>query len=92
MMRSQTRRRRISRILLVLLACLAALLFLLAILPLVIPIPPLKNTVPPQQLADKDSRFFDWLAVIPDSGHIPQEEQPDAFLRAVNEFIGGPQP
>ncbi len=55
--------RRILRFMLVLLACLAFLLILLAVVPLIIPIPALKNTVPPQQLADKDSHFFEWNGI-----------------------------
>jgi pimeloyl-ACP methyl ester carboxylesterase len=30
------------------------------------------------------------LVVIPDCGHIPQEEQPEAFLRAIERFIDQP--
>jgi pimeloyl-ACP methyl ester carboxylesterase len=39
---------------------LAALVVLLGVAPLVIPIPPLKGTLPVEQLADADSRFFTW--------------------------------
>ena len=35
------------------------LLFILLIAPFLIPVPPLDGTVPPQQLADPDSRFID---------------------------------
>jgi pimeloyl-ACP methyl ester carboxylesterase len=35
------------------------LLLLLLVVPMVIPVPPLKGTVPPEQLADPDSRFAD---------------------------------
>jgi len=38
---------------------LAALVVLLGVAPLVIPIPPLKSTLPVEQLADADSRFFE---------------------------------
>lgn len=38
---------------------LAVLLFLLLVGPLLVPIPPLRGTVPPQQLADPDSRFVE---------------------------------
>ncbi|NTW52603.1 MAG: alpha/beta hydrolase, partial [Chlorobiaceae bacterium] len=29
------------------------------------------------------------LLVIPDCGHLPQEEQPEAFVRGVQAFVGG---
>jgi pimeloyl-ACP methyl ester carboxylesterase len=37
----------------------AALLLLLAVVPFLIPVPPLQGTVPPEVLADVDSRFID---------------------------------
>jgi pimeloyl-ACP methyl ester carboxylesterase len=37
---------------------MALLLFLLLVGPFLIPVPPLKDTVPPEQLADPDSRFI----------------------------------
>lgn len=41
------------------LALLALLLLILIIGPFLIPIPPLEGTVPPEQLADSDSRFIE---------------------------------
>lgn len=42
-----------------LLILLAALLILLLVVPFLIPVPPLENTVPPEELADPDSRFIE---------------------------------
>jgi len=56
-------RKRILRIVRIVFVLLTSLLFLLAVIPLVIPIPPLKNTVPPQQLAGADSLFFTWNGI-----------------------------
>ena len=42
-----------------LLAMLAAVAATLALGPLLVPVPPLPDTVPPEQLADPDSRFLD---------------------------------
>jgi pimeloyl-ACP methyl ester carboxylesterase len=63
MVHSRTVSRRVVRIFRVLLVCLAVLLFLLAAVPLIIPIPPLENTAPPQELSGADSRFFDWNSI-----------------------------
>jgi pimeloyl-ACP methyl ester carboxylesterase len=43
----------------VVLIVIIVLLFILLIAPLLIPVPPLEGTVPPEQLADPDSRFID---------------------------------
>ncbi len=41
------------------LLALAIVLFLVAVLPLIVPIPPLRDTLPPQALTDPDSRFVE---------------------------------
>ena len=41
-----------------LLVVILAIAFLVAAVPLLIPVPPLRNTVPAEQLADADSRFM----------------------------------
>jgi pimeloyl-ACP methyl ester carboxylesterase len=43
----------------VVLIVIAALLVILLVGPFLIPVPPLEGTVPPEQLADSDSRFID---------------------------------
>lgn len=43
---------------------LVTLLLLVFTAPLVIPIPPLENTVPPEQLADRDSRFIELQGIL----------------------------
>jgi pimeloyl-ACP methyl ester carboxylesterase len=48
--------KRIGRVLLIL---LAALLVLILVVPFLIPVPPAPGTVPPQRLADADSRFVE---------------------------------
>ena len=53
-----------SRLLQALLLILAAILGILLVLPLVVPIPPLRDTVPPQQLADPDSLFAEVRGVL----------------------------
>ena len=63
MTRSWKPGKRVVGILRVLLVCLAGLLFLLAVVPLIIPIPPLKKTAPPQELSGVDSLFFDWNGI-----------------------------
>lgn len=49
-------KKRVSRITL---AVLAAILFAVLVGPFVIPVPPLKGTLPPQALADADSQFIE---------------------------------
>ena len=49
----------IRRISIILLALWAVLLVAALIVPFLVPVRPLENTVPPQQLADPDSRFLD---------------------------------
>jgi len=49
----------VSRIRRTILIIVAALLFLLVVGPFLVPVPPLKNTLPPQQLADPDSLFIE---------------------------------
>ena len=53
-----------SRLLQALLLILAAILGILLVMPLVVPIPPLRDTVPPQQLADPDSLFAEVRGVL----------------------------
>jgi len=80
-----------------LLIALAVLLVILLVGPFLVPVPPLEGTVPPEQLADPDSRFIvptqqsvrlageipgAQLVVIPECGHVPQEECPGPFLEA----------
>jgi pimeloyl-ACP methyl ester carboxylesterase len=48
-----------KKVLLTILAIIASLIILLAIVPFLIPVPPLEGTLPPQQLADEDSRFIE---------------------------------
>ncbi|MCX7839758.1 MAG: alpha/beta hydrolase [Anaerolineae bacterium] len=50
--------RRLKRVLKIVLIVLGVLLVLVIIVPLLIPIPPLEDTVPPEKLADPDSRFI----------------------------------
>lgn len=50
-------KRRQSRVWQILAFVLAGLVVLLVVVPYLIPIPPLENTVPPEQLADADSAF-----------------------------------
>jgi len=47
------------RVLRIVIVVLAALLLLLLIGPFLVPVPPLEGTVPPEELADPDSRFIE---------------------------------
>ena len=65
---------------------LLVLLVILLVRPFFIPVSPAPGTVLPESLAGVLPGAQ--LALIPQVGHVPQEEQPASFLQAVDQFVG----